>query len=106
MTTSTHSIMNRLLERGLFETIENLSDQEAIDLTERYSTHNYHPLPVNIVKGEGARVQDGAGKDYIDCIGSYSAIAHGHLNEEVIQAVVRQIRKITLTSRAMYNSEL
>lgn len=98
--------MNRLLERGLFETIENLSDQEAIDLTERYSTHNYHPLPVNIVKGEGARVQDGAGKDYIDCIGSYSAIAHGHLNEEVIQAVVRQIRKITLTSRAMYNSEL
>lgn len=106
VSTKVLSFLSQLNERGLFEVIENLSDQAAMETTEAYSTHNYHPLPVNIVKGRGAKVEDGNGKDYIDCIGSYSAVAHGHLNEFVTEAIHRQLEKITLTSRAMYNSEL
>lgn len=86
--------------------IKSLSDAQAIEMTEQYGAHNYHPLPVNIVRGEGVFAYDGAGKKYFDCIGSYSAVANGHLAQAVIDAAVEQMQKLTLTSRAVYTSEL
>lgn len=92
--------------RDFFAEIEALSDAEAIAMTEQYGAHNYHPLPVNIVRAKGAYAWDGAGKQYFDCIGSYSAVANGHLSEFVVNALKRQLDKVTLTSRAVYTSEL
>lgn len=77
-----------------------------MEMTEKYCTHNYHPLPVNLVRGEGIYVYDGAGKQYIDCIGSYSAVANGHLSKFIIDALKEQLDVVTLTSRAVYTSEL
>jgi ornithine--oxo-acid transaminase len=82
-----------------------LSDEESRAMTEAYGAHNYHPVPVNVVRGKGCRVWDGAGREFIDCVGAYSALAHGHLNEAVLRAVAEQIGKLTLTSRAFYASE-
>lgn len=86
--------------------VEAISDAEAIRMTERYGAHNYHPLPINIVRGEGCYAFDGEGKQYIDCIGSYSAVANGHLSEYVVNAVKAQLDVLTLTSRAVYTSEM
>ncbi len=86
--------------------IEALSDAEAIALTEHYGAHNYHPLPVNLVRAEGIYVWDGSGKSYIDCIGSYSAVANGHLSPYIIGTLKGQLDRVTLTSRAVYTSEL
>ncbi|MBS1722049.1 MAG: ornithine--oxo-acid transaminase [Armatimonadetes bacterium] len=83
-----------------------LSDAEAVQLTERYGTHNYKPLAVNVVRGDGAECWDGSGKRFIDCVGAYSAVAHGHLSERVIQAVHDQLERLSLASRAVYTSEL
>lgn len=91
---------------SLFQTLSSLSDSEAIALTEHYGTHNYHPLPVNIVRAEGALAFDGSGKSYYDCIGSYSAVANGHLSPYLVEVVERQLKRVTLTSRAVYTSEL
>lgn len=93
-------------EQGVRAAVQRLSDQEAIRLTEEFGTHNYHPLPVNVVRGKGIYAYDGSGKEYIDCIGSYSAVAHGHLDPGVIEEARKQMEKITLTSRAVYTSEL
>lgn len=71
-----------------------------------YGTHNYKPLPVNVVKGQGARVWDAAGREYIDCIGSYSAVAHGHLNPAVVKAVKEQLDNIAVVSRAFNSVEV
>ncbi|MEQ1823896.1 MAG: ornithine--oxo-acid transaminase [Fimbriimonadaceae bacterium] len=90
----------------ILKTISNLTDAQAIELNERYGTHNYHPLPVNIVRAEGVYAYDGSGKQYIDCIGSYSAVANGHLSPFVLDALRAQLEKLTLTSRAVYTSEL
>lgn len=86
--------------------IESLSDAEAIAITHRYGAHNYHPLDVNIVRAKGALAWDGSGKQYYDCIGSYSAVANGHLSEFIVGALKDQLEKVTLTSRAVYTSEL
>lgn len=91
---------------SFFDRIERLTDEESIALAEKYGTHNYHPLPVNIVRARGIYAYDGAGKEYIDCVGSYSAVATGHLHERITAAVIVQLEKLTLTSRAVYTSEL
>lgn len=79
---------------------------ESMDLAETYCTHNYHPLPVNIVRGKGIFAYDGGGKEYIDCIGCYSALALGHSNPVILSAVQKQLEKLSVTSRAMYATEL
>lgn len=87
-------------------TINNMTDQEAIEMTHKYGAHNYHPLDVNIVKAKGAKAWDGSGKEYFDCIGSYSAVANGHLSPAIVKAVIDQLERVTLTSRAVYTTEL
>lgn len=90
----------------LMREIAALSDEEAIQITEQYGAHNYHPLHVNLVRADGVYAWDGSGKRYLDCIGSYSAVANGHLSPFIISVIRQQLEKITLTSRAVYTSEL
>lgn len=106
MATTARTIWQDILENGVRKVVEGLSDAQAIEMTERFGTHNYHPLPVNVVRAKGAYAYDGDGKEYIDCIGCYSAVAHGHLSEFITKSVVEQLEKVTLVSRAMYTSEL
>jgi len=92
--------------RDIHAELMEISDAHAIELTEKYGAHNYHPLPINIVAAQGIYAYDGNGKEYVDCVGSYSAVANGHLSEYVTAVAKRQLDKLTLTSRAVYTSEL
>lgn len=100
------SLWTEIAEQGIFALVDRMSEQETIEMAERYGTHNYHPLPLNIVRGEGAWVYDSDGNRYLDCVGAYSAVAHGHLNGYVVDTLKEQLNRIALTSRAFYNSEL
>lgn len=71
-----------------------------------YGAHNYHPLPVVLEKGEGVFVWDVEGKKYYDFLSAYSAVNQGHCHPKIIQALTEQAKKLTLTSRAFYNSKL
>jgi ornithine--oxo-acid transaminase len=72
-------------------------------LEERYGAHNYHPLPVVLARGEGAFVWDVQGKRYFDFLSAYSAVNQGHCHPKIVAALVEQISRLTLTSRAFYN---
>ncbi len=91
---------------GVHAAVAALSRDESVELTQRYGTHNYKPLPVNIAHGSGAVLWDTEGKEYIDCLGAYSAVSHGHLSPAVVQAVRDQLDRVTMTSRAYYTSEV
>jgi len=73
---------------------------------DRYSAHNYHPLPLVLERGDGAWVWDVDGKKYLDCLAAYSAVNQGHCHPKIIQALVEQAGKVTLTSRAFRNDQL
>ena len=105
-TVSVQSILDKIQAEGIRAALDSISDADAIRITEEYGTHNYHPLPVNIRRGDGIYVYDGDDNEYIDCIGSYSAVAHGHLSQDVIEALTHQLEHLTLTSRAVYTTEL
>ena len=83
-----------------------LSSAEAMDLENKYGAHNYHPLPVVLDRGEGVFVWDLEGKKYFDFLSAYSAVNQGHCHPKIVSAMVNQAQKLTLTSRAFYNSVL
>ncbi|HKQ96413.1 MAG TPA: ornithine--oxo-acid transaminase [Candidatus Polarisedimenticolia bacterium] len=76
---------------------------KLIDQAETWSAHNYHPLPVVLVKGEGVWVYDPDGNRYMDMLSAYSALNQGHRHPKIVQALKDQADKITLTSRAFHN---
>lgn len=82
------------------------STQEIIDLEHEYSAHNYHPLPVCFERGEGAHVWDPEGNDYLDFLAAYSAVNQGHCHPEILNTLITQASKLTLSSRAFYSSNL
>lgn len=82
------------------------SSQYFIDLENQYGAHNYHPLPVVLEKGEGVFVWDVEGKKYYDFLSAYSAVNQGHSHPKIVDALVNQAKKLALTSRAFYNSNL
>lgn len=77
-----------------------------IDLENRYGAHNYKPLPVVLERGEGIYVWDVEGKKYFDFLSAYSAVNQGHCHPAIVDAMKIQAEKLTLTSRAFYNSSL
>jgi ornithine--oxo-acid transaminase len=77
--------------------------QYYLQLEEKYSAHNYHPLPVVLNKGEGVFVWDVEGKRYFDFLSGYSAVNQGHCHPKIIGALTEQAQKLTLTSRAFHS---
>ena len=80
--------------------------QYYIDLEDKHGAHNYHPLPVVLEKGEGVYVWDVEGKQYFDFLSAYSAVNQGHSHPKIVKALTDQAHKLSLTSRAFYNSNL
>lgn len=77
-----------------------------LQLEEQYGAHNYHPLPVVLEKGEGVFVWDVDGKKYYDFLSGYSAVNQGHCHPAIINSLIGQATKLTLTSRAFHNNLL
>ena len=83
-----------------------MNTQEHISLVDRYSAHNYKPLPVVLSRGDGAWVWDVDGKKYLDCLAAYSAVNQGHRHPKIVEAARAQLDRITLTSRAFHNDRM
>ena len=85
-----------------------LSEQSQyyLELEEKYGSHNYHPIPVVLSKGQGVFVWDVDGKKYYDFLSGYSAVNQGHCHPKIVQAFIEQSQKLTLTSRAFHSDQL
>lgn len=78
---------------------------DHIAFAERWSTHNYHPLPVVLAHGEGAWVTDVAGRRYLDFLAGYSALNFGHRHPDIVAAAKAQLDRLTLTGRAFHHDQ-
>lgn len=77
-----------------------------IKLENDYGAHNYHPLPVALESGKGVYLWDVNGRKYFDFLSAYSAVNQGHCHPAIVKAMVKQAKKLALTSRAFYNDSL
>ena len=82
------------------------STARAIERENAHLAHNYHPLPVVAKKAKAQWVWDVDGKKYLDCLAAYSALNFGHQHPAIMRALRRQMRNLSLTSRAMHNDQL
>jgi ornithine--oxo-acid transaminase len=87
--------------KGIF-----MNTKDFIAIEEQYGAHNYHPLDVVIERAEGVWVYDVDGKRYLDCLSAYSAVNQGHVHPQILNALLEQAKKVTLTSRAFRNDQL
>ncbi len=79
---------------------------DLIGTESRLGAHNYKPLDVVLARGEGVYVWDVEGNRYLDCLSAYSAVNQGHCHPKILEAMVQQASKLTLTSRAFRNDQL
>ncbi|QWG09167.1 ornithine--oxo-acid transaminase [Flammeovirga kamogawensis] len=83
-----------------------ISSKEAIELEKKYGANNYAPLPVVLERGEGVFVWDVEGNKYYDFLSAYSAVNQGHVHPRILDVMIKQASKLTLTSRAFYSDQL
>jgi ornithine--oxo-acid transaminase len=83
-----------------------MKQQQYIDLEDEFGAHNYKPLDVVLSRGEGVWVWDVDGNKYLDCLSAYSAVNQGHCHPKIMDAMIDQVKKLTLTSRAFRNDQL
>ena len=83
-----------------------MNSQKYIELEEVFGAHNYKPLDVVLTRGKGIWVWDVEGNKYMDCLSAYSAVNQGHCHPKIMQTMIEQAQRLTLTSRAFRNDQL
>jgi ornithine--oxo-acid transaminase len=83
-----------------------VDSRQIIEITEKFGADNYHPLPVVISRAKGIWVENPEGRRFMDMLSAYSALNQGHCHPRIVQALIDQANKVTLTSRAFHNAEL
>ncbi len=78
----------------------------CIEKESHYGANNYAPLPVVLVKGQGACVWDENGRCYLDMMGAYSAVSHGHCHPRLVNALKEQAERLAIVSRAYHTDRL
>lgn len=86
--------------------LDHSSSSSFMELELQYGVSNYVPLPIVIARAEGVFVEDPEGSRYMDMLSAYSAMNHGHRHPKIIQALIEQAERVTLTSRAFYHDRL
>jgi ornithine--oxo-acid transaminase len=101
-----NSTTQQLIKMSTISTTQQTNTDRAIQLEDRFGAHNYHPMPVVLQRGQGVMVWDVENKPYYDFLSAYSAVNQGHCHPKIVQAMVEQAQKLTLTSRAFYSNQL
>jgi len=78
---------------------------EIITLESQYQADLYMKQPLVIVRGEGARLWDADGQEYIDCIGGHGVANVGHANPAVIQGLKEQAHRLWVCPDGFYNDQ-
>ncbi len=81
------------------------SSSEIIALEGRHDSGLYSKQPLVLVRGEGARLWDADGREYIDCVGGHGVANVGHANPAVIRAVTEQVQRLVICPNGFYNDQ-
>ena len=79
-----------------------LDDLMALDAEHVMAT--YGRIPVAFVRGEGTRLWDSAGKEYLDFLGGLAVTSIGHAHPEVADAIADQARTLLHVSKLNYKA--
>jgi len=81
---------------------EGLAMTDWFDLERNYFMQTVKRLPVIIVRGQGARVWDDSGKEYLDFVGGWAVNSLGHCHPVLVQALSEQAKTLIQASNQFY----
>lgn len=79
-----------------------MNTADIIALTEKYQMSNYSRFPVAFVRGEGSRLFDADGREYLDFLGGIAVALLGHTHPDVTRAVTVQARSLLHVSNLFH----
>jgi predicted acetylornithine/succinylornithine family transaminase len=80
-----------------------VSVEELQELERRYAMPTYARAPVEFVRGEGARLWDADGREYLDFFAGLSVHNLGHCHPRVVAAIAAQAGTLAGTSNLYYS---
>ncbi|MBN1846801.1 MAG: acetylornithine/succinylornithine family transaminase, partial [Sedimentisphaerales bacterium] len=80
-----------------------MKTQETIELFEKYVIGNYRRMPHVIVRGQGSRIWDADGREYLDMFPGWATSALGHCHPRVVEAIRRQAGELIHMDNTFYN---
>ncbi len=81
-----------------------MTNEEVIKISEEVLAQTYGRLPVVLVKGQGCKVWDAEGKEYLDFVAGIGVCNLGHCHPKVVQAIREQAGKLLHVSN-LYHIE-
>lgn len=79
-----------------------MDTQMAIQMDKKYVMQSYPRIPIVIDKGEGVRVWDKEGREYLDFISGIGVNAIGHCHPEILRALTHQAGRLLHCSNLYY----
>ncbi|MGE5188816.1 MAG: aspartate aminotransferase family protein [Gemmatimonadota bacterium] len=79
-----------------------MKNADVVAMTGRFQMPNYARFPVAFVRGEGARLFDADGKEYLDLLGGIAVALLGHAHPGVARAVCRQAESLVHVSNLFH----
>ena len=79
-----------------------LSSQATIELFDQYVIPNYRRYPVSLVKGEGSRVWDAEGRDFLDLFPGWGCNILGYSPPSVVEAIQKQAAELIHVPNTWY----
>lgn len=71
-----------------------MNNRRVVRLDKKYVMHTYSRIPIAMERGEGVRIWDSDGKEYLDFISGIGVNAVGHCHPEIIKAVESQLKRL------------
>lgn len=79
-----------------------METKEVIEQNSKYVMNSYGRIPVSFEKGEGTKIWDADGKEYLDFVAGIAVTNLGHGNKKVVDAIKAQAEKLIHTSNMYY----
>lgn len=79
-----------------------MTSPDTARLYEHYLMGMYRPQPLSFVRGQGCRLWDEAGQEYLDFVAGIAVTSVGHSHPKVVTAIQRQAAKLVHTSNLYY----
>lgn len=79
-----------------------MTTEELMTLSDKFIMGTYSRFPIVLVRGQGARVWDSEGNEYIDCVAGIAVCSLGHSHPRVVEAIKKQADVLTHVSNLYY----
>lgn len=79
-----------------------MKTEEIVGLHSKYLMDTYNRYSIAVVRGEGVKVWDAEGKEYLDFLGGIAVNVLGHCHPAVVEAIIAQVKELVHISNLYY----